>query len=284
VGVDGTSAQVEALKKAADVLARADALLIGAGAGMGVDSGLPDFRGPKGFWAAYPPYQKLGLDFVALANPRWFTADPALAWGFYEHRLELYRSTPPHAGFARLKKWAERKAHGAAVFTSNVDGHFQRAGFAEDQLYECHGSLNWLQCTRFCGQDIFSAQGVNVAIDTNTMRAQAPLPACPKCGALARPNILMFNDSDWEAERNSAQGQRLDVWLANVDPEMLAIVECGAGTAIPSVRHFCEGLANLRGATLIRINPREPDVPPGQISIQLGAKEALEKIDAFLKV
>src|SRR6266403_3978961 len=79
------------LHRAAEAIRGADALLIAAGAGMGVASGLPDFRGNQGFWRAYPPYQKLGLDFVSLANPRWFASDPALAWGFYGHRLNLYR-------------------------------------------------------------------------------------------------------------------------------------------------------------------------------------------------
>ena len=39
-----------------------------AGAGMGVDSGLPDYRGPEGFWRAYPPYRALGLRFEELAD------------------------------------------------------------------------------------------------------------------------------------------------------------------------------------------------------------------------
>src|SRR5580698_446179 len=97
-----------ALDRAAEAIASADALLIGAGAGMGVDSGLPDFRGNVGFWVAYPPYAQLGLDFPALANPHWFDNDPDLAWGFYGHRLNLYRATVPHAGFGILKAWAER--------------------------------------------------------------------------------------------------------------------------------------------------------------------------------
>src|SRR5437660_6530807 len=90
------------VQRAAEALASAEALLIGAGAGMGVDSGLPDFRGDGGFWKAYPAYEKLGLNFIAMANPSWFARDPTMAWGFYGHRLNLYRGTRPHAGFAIL--------------------------------------------------------------------------------------------------------------------------------------------------------------------------------------
>ena len=64
---------------AAQYLTDADALLIGTGAGMGVDSGLPSFRGDTGFWTAYPAYQ--GRSFAELARPETFTADPELAWG-----------------------------------------------------------------------------------------------------------------------------------------------------------------------------------------------------------
>src|SRR6202022_2076740 len=103
------------LAAAADALKSADALLIGAGAGMGVDSGLPDFRGPEGFWRAYPPYGKLGLRFEELANPEWFATDPPLAWGFYGHRLILYRQTRPHEGFAILRRWADRMPDGGFV-------------------------------------------------------------------------------------------------------------------------------------------------------------------------
>lgn len=47
---------------------------------MGVDSGLPDFRGPEGFWRAYPPYRELGLRFAEIADPVHFAVDPELAW------------------------------------------------------------------------------------------------------------------------------------------------------------------------------------------------------------
>src|SRR5437867_8631899 len=109
----------DAIRRAAEAIAGAEALLIGAGAGMGVDSGLPDFRGDHGFWKAYPPYARLGLNFIALANPRWFRDSPELAWGFYGHRLNLYRQTTPHAGFQILRKWAAQMKHGGFVYTSN---------------------------------------------------------------------------------------------------------------------------------------------------------------------
>src|SRR5215471_19378687 len=122
------------IERAAAAIRGAEALLFTAGAGMGVDSGLPDFRGTQGFWRAYPPYEKLGLHFSALANPRWFATDPALAWGFYGHRRNLYRATRPHDGFRRLLRWAGRMRSGAFVFTSNVDHQFQLAGWDPERI------------------------------------------------------------------------------------------------------------------------------------------------------
>ena len=157
-----------ALDRAARAIATADALVIGAGAGMGVDSGLPDFRGREGFWNAYPPYQRLGLDFITLANPRWFTDDPTLAWGFYGHRMALYRQTTPHQGFSILHRWAKQMNRGAFVFTSNVDGQFQRGGFDPERIVEVHGSFDGMQCTHECGIGIFPGESCEVEIDLET--------------------------------------------------------------------------------------------------------------------
>lgn len=134
------------ISNAAQAIHNASSLLITAGASMGVDSGLPDFRGNEGFWKAYPPFAKMGLPFSELANPRWFARDPELAWGFYGHRLNLYRRMVPHAGFAVLKRWAGERS--AQVYTSNVDGQFQQAGFEE--VCEIHGSILHLQCAVPC--------------------------------------------------------------------------------------------------------------------------------------
>lgn len=277
----------DALAAAAAAIRAAPALLIAAGAGMGVDSGLPDFRGTEGFWNAYPPFRKAGLSFVDLANPRWFLSDPTLAWGFYGHRLELYRRTEPHAGFGILFRWAGSKPGGAFVFTSNVDGHFQRAGFSEESVVECHGSIHVLQCLNGCGTGLFSADGWSVPIDPETVRAREPLPSCPGCGSLARPAILMFGDYGWDGSRTEAQEERLDRWLLGL-PGPPVIVELGAGTHVPTVRMTSERIADALGATLVRINLREPGIPRSSrrgaagIGLPLGALDALRRLDARL--
>jgi NAD-dependent SIR2 family protein deacetylase len=270
-------------REAADAVRAADALLIGAGAGMGVDSGLPDFRGNQGFWKAYPPYAKLGLGFSALANPRWFTSDPAFAWGFYGHRLNLYRSTPPHDGFQILRAWARQMSQGAFVYTSNVDGQFQRAGFDPERILEVHGSIDWMQCTRDCGIGLFAADLFQVTVDEATMLAREPLPECPSCGALARPNILMFGDPDWDYARAYPQEVRLNDWLRAIQQARVVVIECGAGNALPTVRRLCERVVQTHHATLIRINPREPSVPQGHIGLAMGALEGLRAIQEQLK-
>ncbi len=259
------------LTRAAELLDGAGALLICAGAGMGVDSGLPDFRGGEGFWRAYPPYARLGLRFEELADPRHFADDPELAWGFYGHRLELYRNTVPHDGFRLLRELGSRLPGGVRVFTSNVDGQFQRAGF--EFVAEAHGSIHHLQCLAGCTDEIWPAAGVTVSIDPETMRAVPPLPSCPRCGGLARPNILMFGDVSWVPDRSQAQLDELTAWRRTARD--LVVVELGAGQAVPTVRRYAE-LASAATGALIRINPREPQIRHGRgVSIAAGALETL---------
>jgi len=275
----------DAIVQAAAILDQADALLIHAGAGMGVDSGLPDFRGNEGFWVAYPPFKARGLSFVDLANPIWFHHDPHLAWGFYGHRLDLYRRTTPHAGFSILKRWGDQMSRGCFVFTSNVDGHFQAAGFAEDQVCEVHGTLAAAQCLHQCGVGLIPTRDLVVQVDPADFRARDPLPTCPRCGGPIRPNVLMFGDFGWDSSRTDQQRQRLRSWLSHAtEPHgRLAIIELGAGRAIPTVRSFSEHLAQSHNVTLVRINPREPEIPSNHqgrhLSLALGARAALEAID-----
>lgn len=270
------------LEEAASLIAEADSVLITAGAGIGIDSGLPDFRGEHGFWRAYPGLGKRSLRFTEIANPQVFHAQPKLAWGFYGHRLRLYRQTMPHDGFRRFLEMAARMPHGAFVFTSNVDGQFQKAGFNTEHVAECHGSIHHLQCLDGCGQAIWPADAYEPTVDNEHCLLQSQLPVCPRCGGLARPNILMFGDWEWDDSRTRQQQIRLQAWLARAQRPV--VVEIGAGTAIPTVRLFGEEL----DCPLIRINPAEAAVglkrhiplPAGAMQGMCGIADALERMKA----
>ena len=267
--------------RAAAALRGARALVVTAGAGMGVDSGLPDFRGDQGFWKAYPPYERLGLSFVDAANPAGFEGDPGMGWGFYGHRLHLYRDTVPHRGFAILRRWIDDLGLDAFVVTSNVDGQFQKAGFDPERIEEVHGSIHLLQCTTPCGDALWDNRE-EVPVDLETMRARR-IPRCPRCGAVSRPNILMFGDGSWIPDRSHGQRRALEAWLEALGDAPLVAVELGAGTAIPTIRFATERLGGRPGATAVRINPREPAIPAPHLSLAAGALEGLSAIDAALR-
>ena len=273
----------ENIRAAAKILEVATAVVVTAGAGMSVDSGLPDFRGNEGFWKAYPPFRKMGLSFEDLANPQWFESDPALAWGFYGHRLNLYRKTKPHPGYSILLRWMSKAPMGGFVYTSNVDGAFVKAGLDPSRVVECHGSIHHAQCTRGCLGIVKMAEG-DVAVNEDTFTAEGPLPRC-RCGGLLRPNILMFFDVGWSHRRTGDQEERFTGWLDEVRNRFgrVAVVEVGAGKAIPTVRSRSENLAKKLNGALIRINPTDPDGPPGTISIPMGGLAALRQIDEEMK-
>ena len=273
-------ANILTLQQAATIIVAADSILITAGAGIGVDSGLPDFRGQQGFWKIHPQYAAAGLSFADLANPIWFQNDPARAWGFYGHRYQLYQQAIPHPDFAILKRWQDNARHPGFLVTSNVDGQFQKAGFSDEQIYEYHGAIQYLQCTALCTDEIWEAPDMQFDIDPQQLLAKGNLPLCRYCGELARPNILMFGDGDWLSSRSDDQRQRFYAWKKAMADKKIVTVELGAGSPVGGIR--CIG-TSMPG-TLIRINPREADGPQGTLSLAMGALEALQEIDAAIQV
>ena len=240
------------------VLNMAEAILITAGAGMGVDSGLPDFRGEEGFWRAYPLLKEKGLHFEEIATSHLFKTDPSLAWAFYGQRLSLYRNTTPHEGFHYLKKLVEEKNNNYFIYTSNVDGQFQKAGFDEEKIVEVHGSIHHLQCTNPCKKKIWSAKDTTVQVDLENFLA-LNIPICQHCGSIARPNILMFGDwLLWNDKRYNQQKALYNKWLKKNKKAHIVIIEIGAGTTIPTIRYESERVVKqFINAYLIRINPHD---------------------------
>ena len=267
--------------RAAALIAEAECLLVTAGAGMSVDSGLPAYRSREGFWNDYPAYRGVLADPTSLSRPSVFESDPHLAWGFYGHRLNLYRHAQPHEGHSILRDLGTRLPGGCFVLTTNVDGLFLRAGFPSNAVRECHGSIHQLQCLHPCQRVTWLAEGLEVKVDPATMRALEPLPKCLHCGGLARPAVFAFGDTRYVWESTEPQAQCYQHWLAGVSGLRLVVLECGSGTAVPGLRR--EGLEKARqfGGNLIRINADEADVEdPRDIALAGGALEGLRGLYA----
>jgi hypothetical protein len=92
----------------------------------------------------------------------------------------------------------------------------------------------------------------------------------------------MFGDRGWDPSRTEAQERRMGAWLDGLGTARVVIVEMGAGMAVPTVRIMSEDFIEQLGGTLIRINPRELDIPTGHIAIPSGALAALRAIDVLV--
>ncbi|MGB0522219.1 MAG: SIR2 family NAD-dependent protein deacylase [Flammeovirgaceae bacterium] len=125
-------------------LLEADAFVLLTGAGMGVDSGLPDYRGTSGQWGKV--HSETDKSVFEVVNPQNFSENPEYAWKFFVARMKEYETTTPHAGFQILLDWIERFELDYFALTSNIDAHLQKAGFEEDRIREVHGSLRHFQC------------------------------------------------------------------------------------------------------------------------------------------
>jgi hypothetical protein len=83
--------------------------------------------------------------------------------------------------------------------------------------------------------------------------------------------------------RSDAQRGRLFAWFDGLSKDArgrVALVECGAGSTIPTVRRFSARIAQSLGGTMMRINVWEPEVPPGHIGLCMGALAGLRAIEA----
>ncbi|MGT0191447.1 Sir2 family NAD-dependent protein deacetylase [Burkholderia pyrrocinia] len=160
------------------------------------------------------------------------------------------------------------------LFTSNVDGQFQKAGFDEKRILECHVSIHRLQCSRPCSPDTWSADYLDPEVNEEHCGLVSALLRCPKCGGVARPNILMLNDDDWNDYAVRRRRMRFEAWLLSV--ERMVVVELGAGRTISTVRNLSE----WSGPHVIRINADEYGIEPKTgIGIRGCALDVLRQLD-----
>src|SRR5579872_345746 len=124
------------LDAAAARLASAARVFVLTGAGLGVASGLPTFRGIGGYWN--------DRRVEELASPGGFARDPQATWRWYNERIAAYAGAEPNAGHRALVELTALVPQ-LTLATQNVDGLHARAG--SRNVIELHGDLRTLTCT-----------------------------------------------------------------------------------------------------------------------------------------
>ncbi len=145
------------------------------GAGVSTESGIPDFRSPSGIWAQFDPQEYATIEA--------FRRDPVKVWDFYARRLAVLSEAQPNAAHHALAA-LERGGYVEAVVTQNIDRLHELAG--SQNVIEVHGSIRTSSCL---------ACGGRASLDEIVrMLEHAPAPACPRCGSILKPDVVMFGE------------------------------------------------------------------------------------------
>lgn len=208
-----------------------------------------------------------------------FFNDPRLAYGFHGSTLAMFAGADPHDGYRALHDLCRRMPQGYRIFTSNVDGLFEKAGWDASLVTECHGSIRTLQCFEPLCKRQYELRGWRSQwnIDED-LRWVGNLPAC-ECGSILRPNVLLLDDGpNWHGARYHESQKRLELWAADV--ERLVVLEVGSGGLVPTVRLFGEGVASAKACAFIRVNLRSHRVPRADwIGLKGTAVELLTQLE-----
>lgn len=177
----------EGIQRAAEDLLDAQEAIAFTGAGISVESGIPDFRSATGLWSKYNPEQYATIDA--------FRADPRKVWEMLTEMISLViqaKPNPAHLGLADLEKIDKLQA----VITQNVDGLHQAAG--SQNVIEVHGSNATLSCLS-CG----------CTIGTASLSMEELPPTCPQCRCVMKPDVVFFGEPlPWEAYSKAMEAAR----------------------------------------------------------------------------
>jgi len=200
------------------------------GAGISTDSGIPDFRGPRGVWTRNPGAQQLSTYQAYVGDPlvrrrSWQARRNHPAW-----------TAEPNAAHVALAELACSRVD-TDVITQNIDGLHQKAGTPATRVIEVHGSMSSVVCVS-CG-DRSPMAGALARVD-----AGEEDPACGRCGGILKSATVMF-------------GQRLDpVVFARAEQAALdcdLFLAIGTTLSVEPAASLC-GLAAGAGAAVVIVN------------------------------
>lgn len=245
------------IKDVAALLQRAKRVLFITGAGISADSGLPTYRGIGGLYDARTTDEGFPIE-VALSGPM-LAVRPEITWK-YLRQIELcVRDAVPNDAH-RVIAEAERRLPLALTLTQNIDGLHRRAGARN--VIEIHGNLHRLRCTDCRYQRV-----------VESFAGLGPLPGCPRCAGLLRPDVVLFE----EALPSAAIEQLEDTLEAGVD----LVFSVGTSSRFPYIAAPV-AWAHDAGVPVVEINPLDTLVTPlASFPIRARAAAALAQIAAL---
>lgn len=235
-------------------LAQAKEIAVFSGAGLSADSGIPTFRdGATGLWNNVDPDE--------VASVAGFERNPRVVWRWLQQLKRLVddcQPNPGHLAIARLQALCPEQR--LTVITQNIDGYHGSAG--NDQVLEIHGTIHRVRCHRHCG---FSADW-----DQSTTEPYA----CPECGALVRPDLVLFGEALNERVFSAAEKRS-----ANAD-----IFFCVGTSFTVQPAAQLPIWAKSFGAVVVDVNPHPtPFSQLADFSIRSGASEFFSALCAALE-
>ena len=170
-------AAVEDIQRSGEMIRAARHPVALTGAGISTPSGIPDFRSrDSGLWTRYDPFSVASLTAFRTHPQQVFEWVRPLVG-----KIASAEPNPAHLALARL----ERAGHLDGVITQNIDGLHQKAG--SKKVFEIHGNLRTATCTS-CFRTTPTDDLIEPFVETGA------LPRCPHCGALLKPDIVLFGE------------------------------------------------------------------------------------------
>ena len=263
-----------------DKLRSCKKVVVFTGAGMSAESGIPTFRNAQtGLWAKFNPQD------VASADA--FRKNPQLVWDWYVHRAEIVKNALPNDGHRAVAQ-LQALIPEVTVVTQNIDNLHQKAG--SQGVLELHGSLFRLKgfvdpdeipdptvsqiichvCDGYAIHDHCDPYATKEDLATIELKA-GPVPHCPGCGSLLRPDIVWF-------------GEPLDSVVLEVSRKMIDTCElliCIGSSLQVEPAASLPFRARWYGAITIEINP-EPTTLSTQANVFVQGKSA-ESLPALIE-
>lgn len=253
------------IHKIVDMIKDADAIIIGAGAGLSTAAGLSysGKRFTENFEEFIDKYGSYYMRDMYTAGFYPFESQEA-KWGYWSKHALMNRILPPALDlYKSLYDIVKDKDY--FVITTNVDHQFYKAGFNEDRIFATQGDYGNIQCKKGCHQKVYDATELFKQMDKIRKDCLIPTELVPKCPVCGR-NMAMHLRCDGyfvEDEKWHETADRYAEFLDKVKHKKVVFLELGVGFNTPVIIRFPfeKMVKGNKNYSLVRLNLNEAYIP-----------------------